>query len=138
MYEQLRRTLGTSTKAEESLESSIQRLMGIDYLREALGWRRNPAREQLVSTFEGIILENSFSSELSPSARRSMAATRMELYEILADQEPERARALVEAAKGTSLEKLLQYFAAHNQRRLMKEQELSLQAQARYGAALND
>lgn len=135
MYEQLRRTLGSSTEAEESLESSIKRLMRIDYLREALAWRQNPAREQLVSTVEGIILADSFSPELSLSARRSMAATRMELYEIFADQEPERARALVEAAKGTSLEKLLQYIAAHNQRRLVKEQELSLQAQVRRAAA---
>jgi hypothetical protein len=131
MYEQLRRTLGSSTEAEESLESSIKRLMRIDYLREALAWRQNPAREQLVATVEGILLERSFSPELSLHARRSMAATRMELYEIFADQEPERASALVEAAKGTSLEKLLQFIAAHNQRRLVKEQALSLQAQAR-------
>ncbi|HYH99726.1 hypothetical protein [Hyalangium sp.] len=131
VYEQLRRTLGSSTEAEESLDSSIKRLMRIDYLREALAWRQNPAREQLVSTVEAILLERSFSPELSLNARRSMAATRMELYEIFADHEPERASALVEAAKGTSLEKLLQYLAAHNQRRLVKEQALSLQAQAR-------
>jgi hypothetical protein len=131
MYEQLRRALGSSTEAEETLESSFKRLMRIDYLREALAWRQNPARTQLVSTVEGIILENSFAPELSPGARRSMAATRMELYEIFADQEPARALALAEAARGTPLEKLVQYIAARNQRRLVKERELSLQAQAR-------
>jgi len=79
-------------------------------------------------------VENSFGPGLSLPARRSMAATRMELFELFADQEPERALALVEAAKGTSLEKLLQYAASHHQRRLAKEQALSLQAQARRAA----
>jgi len=133
MYEQLRRALSASTEAEETLESSVKRLMQIDYLREALAWRQNPARAQLVSTVERIILEDSFTAELSPGARRSMAATRMELFEIFADQEPERAGALVEAAKGTPLEKLVRHFAARNQRRLVKERELSVQAQARRG-----
>ncbi|WP_224240222.1 hypothetical protein [Hyalangium gracile] len=131
MYEQLRRTLASPTETEPSLESSIERLMRIDFLREALAWRQNPAREQLLATVEGLLLEDSFQPGLSLHTRRSMAATRMELYELFADQEPERARALVETAKGTSLEKLIQHIAARNQRRLVKEQELSLQAQAR-------
>ncbi|WP_342379338.1 hypothetical protein NVS55_07805 [Myxococcus stipitatus] len=133
LHEQLRRALSTSTEAEETLASSFKRLMRIDYLREALAWRQNPARAQLVSTVERIILEDSFTAELSPDARRSMAATRMELFEILADQEPARASALVEAAKGTPLEKLVRHFAARHQRRLVKERELSVQAQARRG-----
>ncbi|AGC42899.1 hypothetical protein MYSTI_01564 [Myxococcus stipitatus DSM 14675] len=133
LHEQLRRALSTSTEAEETLESSFKRLMRIDYLREALAWRRNPARAQLVSTVERIILEDSFTAELSPGARRSMAATRMELFEIFADQEPARAGALVEAAKGTPLEKLVRHFAARNQRRQVKERKLSVQAQARRG-----
>ncbi|WP_224364842.1 hypothetical protein [Hyalangium versicolor] len=138
MYEQQRRALGSPAEGDASLEASVQRLMRIDYLREALAWRQNPSRESLLSTLEGILLEDSFRPGLPLYARRSMAATRMELYELFADQEPERARALVEAARGTSLEKLLQYIAAHNQRRLAKEQELSLQALARRANALND
>jgi hypothetical protein len=130
MYEQMRRALLYPADAKDTIESNFKRLMQIDYLREALAWKENPARQQLMATVENIILEDSFGPTMPPDVKRSVAATKMELYEILFDQEPERTQALVEAAKRTRLEKMLEYIAARNQRRVAKERELSLQAQA--------
>ncbi len=129
MYEQTRHALLYPMEARDSMESNIQRLIRIDYLREALAWRANPERGHLLSEVESLILEDSFGSTMPPDVKRSVAATKMELFELFHDQEPGRARAMVEAARGTRLERLLEYIAARNQRRLAKEKELSLQAQ---------
>lgn len=129
MYEQTRQALLHPTDAKDSMESNTRRLMQIDYLREALSWRENPERRHLLSAVEGIILEDSFGPMMPPDVKRSVAATKMELYEILYEQEPKKARALVEAARRTRLEGMLEYIAARNERRVAKERELSLQAQ---------
>jgi hypothetical protein len=129
MYEQTRRALLYPTDAKDTVESNIKRLMQIDYLREALAWKENPERSHLISEVEALLREDSFGPTMPPDVKRSVAATKMELFEILHDQEPGRTQALVEAARGTRLEKLMEYIAARNQRRLAKEKELSLQAQ---------
>ncbi|HZH17443.1 MAG TPA: hypothetical protein VE057_24030 [Archangium sp.] len=129
MYEQLRQALLHPTDAKESVESSFKRLMQIDYLREALAWKENPERSHLISALENIILEDSFGPGMNPDVKRSLAATKFELFELLYRQDPERARALVEAARGTRLEKLLEHVATRTQRIVAKEKELSLQAQ---------
>jgi hypothetical protein len=130
MHEQTRRALLYPVDAKDTMESNVKRLMQIDYLREALAWKENPARQHLLSAVESVILEDSFSPMMPPDVKRSMVATKMELYELLFDQEPARAQALVEAARGTRLEGMLGYIAKRNQRRLAKERELSLQVQA--------
>lgn len=129
MYEQLRQALLHPTDAQESVESSFKRLMRIDYLREALSWKENPERAHLLSALENIILEDSFDPGMNPDVKRSLAATKFELFELLYRQEPGRAQALVSASRGTRLEKLLEHIATRTQRIVAKEQELSLQAQ---------
>ncbi|MDC0708288.1 hypothetical protein POL68_07375 [Stigmatella sp. ncwal1] len=114
---------------KDTTETNVKRLMQIDYLREGMSWKENPEGDHLLATVEAIILEDSFTEQMNPGVKRSLAATKMELYELLSNRDPARAMALVDKARGTRLEKMLQYFAEHNQRRLAKERELSLQAQ---------
>jgi hypothetical protein len=111
----------------DGTEANVRRLMQIDQLREALSWKENPERDQVLAMVEEIILADAFHSGLQPDAKRSLAATKLELYEIFSENSPERALKLVEMAKGGRLEKMLAYFAEHNQRRLAKEHEISLQ-----------
>ena len=129
MLQKVREDLLHPTDPKDTMESNVKRLMEIDYLREAMDWKEHPDRKNLLSEVERIILEDSFTAEMPADIKRSLAATKMELYEIFSAQAPERALAMVEKARGTRLEKLMQYFAEHNQRRLAKERELSLQAQ---------
>jgi hypothetical protein len=128
MYTQVRQALLQPADVEDTMESNVKRLLQIDYLREALHWRENPEREHLLSTVEAIILEDSFRDTMPAEVKRSVAASKMELFELLHGHEPERAQALVAAAKGTRLEKLLEYIDGYNQRRLELERKLSLQA----------
>ncbi|HYO74515.1 MAG TPA: hypothetical protein VEU33_51420 [Archangium sp.] len=130
MYEQTRHALLHPEAAQQdSMPANVKRLMQIDYLREALAWKENPERPQLLTEVERIILEDAFGPEMAPDVKRSLAATKFELFELLYRQEPERAQALVVAARGTRLEKLLEYVATRSQRIVAKEKELSLQAQ---------
>ncbi|ADO72734.1 hypothetical protein [Stigmatella aurantiaca] len=129
MLAQTRDDLLHPKDAKDTTETNVKRLMQIDYLREGMNWKENPEAEHLLATVESIILEDSFTDQMNPGVKRSIAATKMELYELLSNRDPARALALVEKARGTRLEKMLQYFAEHNQRRLAKERELSLQAQ---------
>jgi hypothetical protein len=129
MHEQTRHALLHPKNAENSMPANVERLMRIDYLREALSWKENPERPQLLSEVERIILEDTFGAEMAPDAKRSLAATKFELFELLYRQEPKRALALADSARGTRLEKLLEYVATRSQRIVAKEKELSLQAQ---------
>jgi hypothetical protein len=131
LMEQNRRALLHPRDARDTMESNVERLMRIDSLRESLAWKDNPERGHLLSVVEDIILEDSFEPTMPPDVKRSLAASKTELYELLYDQEPGRAQALVEAARRTRLEKMMEYIAERNQRRLEMERELSLQAQAR-------
>ena len=128
MLEQTRNDLLHPTDAKESMQGNVKRLMKIDYLREGLSWKENPDRAALLDMVENIILEDSFTAEMDPSIKRSLAATKLELYQLFSDHDPARALAMVEKAQGTRLEKMLQYFAESNQLRLDREREISLQA----------
>lgn len=129
MLEKVRNDLLHPTDLKDTNESNVKRLMEIDYLREAMDWKEHPERKDLLAEVERIILEDSFTADMPVDVKRSLAASKMELYEIYSAQAPERALALVGEARGTRLEKMLEYFGEHNQRRLARERELSLQAQ---------
>ncbi|MET0403071.1 MAG: hypothetical protein ABW123_11740 [Cystobacter sp.] len=129
LMEHNRRALLHPPDEHDTMESNVERLLRIDYLRESLAWKDNPERGHLMSEVERIILEDSFSPTMPADVKRSLAATKLELYELLYDQSPERARALVGAARRTRLEKMMEYIAERNQSRLRMEHALSLQAQ---------
>ncbi|HEX5744737.1 MAG TPA: hypothetical protein VFZ09_00760 [Archangium sp.] len=129
MYEQTRQSLLHPESAKDSMPANVKRLMQVDYLREALAWKENPERKPLLSEVERIILEDSFGPDMAPDVKRSLAATKFELFELLYRQDPERALALAESARGTRLEKLMEYIATRAQGIVAKEKEMSLQAQ---------
>jgi hypothetical protein len=114
---------------KDSMATNVKRLMQIDYLRESLAWKDNPKREKVMASVEGIISEDSFGAGMPADVKRSLAATKMELFEIFSGHDAERTAALVDKAKGTRQEKLVQYFAETNERRIAKERELSIQGQ---------
>lgn len=111
---------------ENPNEANAKRLMEIDYLRESIRWKENPARAKVMDEVARVISEDSFEPEMHLALKRSISATKMELYEVFAEQDPNRARLLVDAAKGTRLEGMLQYFRTHDQQRLAKEAQLGL------------
>ncbi|MDY7230327.1 hypothetical protein [Hyalangium rubrum] len=129
MIAQTRDDLLHPKEPKDTPETNTKRLMQIDYLREGLSLKDHPDRAYLLDTVESIILEDSFTAQMDPKVKRSLAATKMELYEIFSSHDPARTLALTDKARGTRLEKMMEYFAESNQRRLAKERELSLQAQ---------
>lgn len=114
---------------KDTMATNVKRLMQIDYLRESLAWKDNPKRAKVIAAVEGIISEDSFAATMPADVKRSLAASKMELFEILSGHDSERTASLVQSAKGTRQEKLVQYFAEANERRIAKERELSLQGQ---------
>jgi hypothetical protein len=113
---------------KDTTATNVKRLMQIDYLRESLAWKDNPKREKVMDAVAGIISEDSFAPGMPADVKRSLAASKMELFEIFSGHDAARTAALVEQAKGTRQEKLVQYFAEANERRIAKERELSLQS----------
>jgi hypothetical protein len=112
----------------ETLRGNIKRLMQIDYLRDALSWKENPRREQILSAVKDMILEDNFLPEYGEDMRVSLAANKMELYELLYAQDPKRAEALVTEARGSRLEALMTHLAERNQRLVAQEGALGLSA----------
>lgn len=114
----------------DTMETNVKRLMQIDYLREALAWKDNPSRSELVSLVSSIVKDDSFTSSMQADVKRSLAATKMELFQILSGHDPALIADMVRAAQGTRLEAMMRYFEETNRNRIAKERELSLQAQA--------
>ena len=130
VLERTRRALLYPRETETSMASHVERLMRIDHLRAALDWRDNPDRTHLLSVVEDIILEDSFGPMMPLDVKRALAASKLELYELLYTQDAGRAEELVRRARRTRLEKMVEYMAENNQHRLARERELSLRAQA--------
>jgi hypothetical protein len=112
------------------METNVKRLMQIDYLRESLAWKDNPARADVIDMVATVIAEDAFAAGMPGDVKRSLAATKMELFQILSGHDAALVQKLVEKAQGTRVEAMLKYFAESNQRRIEKERELSLQAKA--------
>jgi hypothetical protein len=130
MLAQVRDDLLHPKYTKDTPETNVKRLMQIDYLRESMAWKENPKREKVLAAVESIVAEDAFSSGMALDVKRSLAATKMELYEIFSGHDIARTTALLEKAKGTRQEAMMQYFADANQRRIAKERELSLQAKS--------
>jgi len=90
---------------------NIRRLMKIDYLRDALDWKENPRREEVLSLIAEMLLTDNYPADMGMDMRISLSGNKMELYELLAQEAPDRAEAVLEKAKGTRLEAMLAYIA---------------------------
>jgi hypothetical protein len=97
------------TRADKA--GNVKRLMKIDYLREALQWKDNPARSELIALVKDILLTDNYPPEMTMDMRLSLSGNKQELYELLLEIAPDEAAAVLRASKGTRLEKLLAYIA---------------------------
>jgi hypothetical protein len=99
----------SETKADKA--GNIKRLMKIDYLREALEWKDNPMRAELIALISQMILTDNYPADMTMDMRLSLSGNKMELYEILYSVAPDQASALLLASRGTRLEALIAYIA---------------------------
>ena len=95
------------SKADQA--GSIKRLMKIDYLREALEWKGNPMRAELIALVSEMILTDVYTPGMAMDMRLSLSGDKMELYELLDQVAPDQAQALLQASRGTRLERLIAY-----------------------------
>lgn len=129
VLENVRHDLLYPEESRAELAGNVKRLMKIDYLREVLAWRENPMRSTAIALIGEMILTDNYPAGMSPDMRLSLSGNKRELYEILYENAPDRANALVQAAKGTRLEKLIDYIASSIQ--LRKQVESSLENEVR-------
>ncbi|MDC3962711.1 hypothetical protein [Polyangium jinanense] len=129
MYAEVKQGLLHPGETRETLQGNMTRMVKIDYLREALVWGENPSHEALLDTIEQILLADNFTEEMGTDMRLSIATNKMELYALLFDHAPERAAGVVQAAKGTRLEALIDFIANSIAQR--RKNELSLATEVR-------
>ena len=110
------------TKVDQA--GNIKRLMKIDYLRDALEWKENPRRDELIGLVSEIILTDNYPAGMGMDMRLSLSGNKMELYALLSEIAPDRASAALQAAKGTRLEAMVAYIASSIQERKQLEARL--------------
>jgi hypothetical protein len=105
-------------KADQA--GDIKRLMKIDYLREALEWKKNPVRRSLIALVAELILTDNFPPGMGMDMRLSLSGNKRELYALLYEVAPDQAKSALRASRGTRLEKLIAYIddSLQTQRRL--------------------
>lgn len=103
------------TRAEEA--GNIKRLMKIDYLRDALEWKENPRRGELVALVSEIILTDNYPAEMTMDMRVSLSGNKMELYQLLYEIAPDQASAALLASRGTRLEPMIAHIASSTEAR---------------------
>jgi hypothetical protein len=129
MFSNVKHDLLYPEETKVSQGASIKRLMKIDYLREALEWKENPQRAELIALVEELILTDNYPAGMTMDMRLSLSGNKMELYELLSDVAPDRALAVLEASKGTRLEEMLAWIANSLQTR--RQIEASLETEVR-------
>jgi hypothetical protein len=111
MFANVKQDLLYPEETKVSQGASIKRLMKIDYLREALEWKENPQRAELIALVEEMLLTDNYPAGMGMDMRISLSGNKMELYELLFDIAPDRAVAVLEKSKGTRLEAMLAWIA---------------------------
>ena len=92
-----------------SEDRQFQRLYRVEYVGMALEWQENPARDAVLREAKELILAKNIHNDQELELRRSLAGDKVELFMILLHNDRAGAEALLEQAKGTDLQKLLQY-----------------------------
>jgi hypothetical protein len=113
------------TKADQA--SSIKRLMKIDYLHEALDWKDNPQHALVVGVVTNVILTDNYPPAMGMDMRMSLSGNKQELFQLLDEYEPAKAKALLQASKGTRLEAMVAWIATSNETRKQLESKLENQ-----------
>ncbi len=124
MHEQVRQDLLQPDEKEHASQQNLQQLITVDYLRDALAWRDNPSHADLLEMITATLLTDNFEPGQDASTRHTIGTVKMELFETLYDHAPSRAAAVVEAARGTRLEALIEFIAQHVHRRRSAQVEV--------------
>ena len=115
-------------KGHPGPEEYYHRLMVVDYFTAGLNWKDNPQRAQLIQVTQNVITKDNFEPDQDSARRQVLGGTKMELYRTLAEQDPAKANELVAQAKGTRMEKMVDWMAAEDTRRTVREKEIWKQA----------
>lgn len=92
-----------------SEERQFQRLYRVEYLGMGLEWQDNPRREKLLGTVKELISTKNLTPDQDQELRRSLAGDKVELFMILLHNDRAQAEQLLADARGTDIEKLLEY-----------------------------
>jgi hypothetical protein len=114
-------------EAKADQASSIKRLMKIDYLHEALDWKDNPQHALVVGVVNNVILTDNYPPDMGMDMRISLSGNKQELFQLLDEYEPAKAKALLQASKGTRLEPMVAWIATSNETRKQLERKLDNQ-----------
>jgi hypothetical protein len=127
MFASVKEDLLYPEEKKESPAGNIKRLMKIDYLRDALEWKENPNRETILALITEMILTDNYPAGMTMDMRISLSGNKMELYELLSQEAPDSAAALLSSAKGTRLEAMLAFIADSLETRKQLERNLENQ-----------
>jgi hypothetical protein len=111
MLEKVKDDLLFPEEVRETLVGNTKRLIEIDYLHDALAWSENPNREEIVDTIADVILADNFRDELGMDMRISLAGNKRELYALLHEFARDRTASLVDEARGSRVQSLVEYLA---------------------------
>lgn len=92
--------------ADGTQENEIRRVVGVQYLASALAWEKNPARENVISATDQVLLTVP-SADTPMSSRQSLYGDKMELFQYLLGALPDEAERVKQAAQGTPMERIL-------------------------------
>lgn len=101
-----------------------RRLMQVDYFEAALTWKDNPQRQKVLDLTSDIIAKDNFQGDQDGSRRQVLGGSKMELYRLLYEHDPQKAGELVAQAKGTRMEPLLNWMVEEEIRLRTREAEI--------------
>lgn len=96
------------------------RLAAIDFLEEAVAWKENPNRSEVIESIEGAIKTNRL-AETKRELRNMVIGDKIDLFTTLVQEEPAKARAILTGSDDPWLRDILNYAV----KRLALEKRLS-------------
>jgi ribosomal protein L30E len=93
---------------DNGMEALGERLSMIDFFEEALAWKDNPARNDALDSMDRTLKANNLAHG-SKETKQMLAGDKVELFAILAEQAPNRAKELLERTLDKQLLSVFQY-----------------------------
>lgn len=97
-----------SASKDFGTETLGEHLTMIDFLEDSLTWKENPARTEALDSLERALKTNNLSHG-SKETKQMIAGDKMELFAILTQEEPSRAKDLLERTEDKQLLNVFQY-----------------------------
>jgi hypothetical protein len=96
------------TSASNDSHDIKERLNMIDFLEDVVTWSENPIRSDALGSIVRVLQTNNFDS-LSAEERKTSVGDKIELFVILAQQEPDKARLFLEKTTDPKIREIIQY-----------------------------